>query len=145
MPPSPPEPELAIEKINVRRVVRAGERVAFRLIVQNRGNEAARNVTACDRLPSGLVFASIANGTTRGRLQCFRVRRLRPGASATFVVYTRTARVEADSIVIVNTAWVIAAGEAASRRRVGRAPASVARVAAASPVRPARRGVSGHR
>ena len=115
IPPLPLEPELTIEKVNVRRVVRAGERVDFRLTVRNTGNEVARNVTTCDRLPSGLVFASAANGTTRGRLQCFRVRRLRPGASATFVVYTRTARVEAESIVIVNTVWVVARGEGPRR------------------------------
>ena len=58
VPPDPEEPELEIEKINVKRVVRAGERVNFRLTVRNRGNEAARNVRACDRLPQGLVFAA---------------------------------------------------------------------------------------
>ena len=117
VPPTPSEPELTIEKVNVRRVVGAGERVDFRLTVRNTGNEVARNVTTCDRLPSGLVFASAANGSTNGRLQCFRVRRLRPGASATFVVYTRTARVEAESIVIVNTVWVVARGEGPRRGR----------------------------
>jgi uncharacterized repeat protein (TIGR01451 family) len=91
--PPPPEPDLRPRLVLVKqalsRRVRSGNVVRFRLRVRNRGDATARRVRVCDELPRGLVFASARGAQVEGRSACYRVRRLRPGASRTFVVRAR--------------------------------------------------------
>jgi uncharacterized repeat protein (TIGR01451 family) len=112
-------PRLVLTKRAEPKRVRAGERVRFRLRIRNVGRGTARRVRVFDRLPSGLVFASVKGARVQGRRACFTMRVLRPRRSRTFVVTVRAMHSER-ARRICNVA-----ARAAQRVRIRRARACV--------------------
>ena len=81
--PSP----LTITKRASATHILSGGMVSFAILVANRSTTAVRNVSVCDRLPSGLVYVS--GGTLRGTEVCWSIRSLASGHSRTFRVDAR--------------------------------------------------------
>jgi uncharacterized repeat protein (TIGR01451 family) len=82
-------PRVTLHKRPDRRVVPPGATVAYTLTVRARGSGVARNVRVCDRLPARLSIVSRGGARVRGRLACWRIRRLRAGGSRELRLRTR--------------------------------------------------------
>ncbi len=82
--------QLTLTKTASEPVVRAGGRLRFAIKVGNRTGQTARSVTACDRLPAGLMFvsASVRTHLRAGRL-CWTIAKIAPH---THRGYTMTVR-----------------------------------------------------
>jgi uncharacterized repeat protein (TIGR01451 family) len=93
--------------------VHSGTAVSFALRVTNRSTKAVRNISVCDRLPTGLVYVS--GGTPRGAEVCWTIGTLRSKRSVRFVV--RTTAVATGARVVTNVATVSARGVATASAR----------------------------
>ena len=69
--------------------MRPGAVVGYTLAVRARGAGVARNVKVCDRLPARLSVVSRGGARVRGRVACWRIRRLRAGDSRELRLTTR--------------------------------------------------------
>ena len=85
-PPAPGggevKPIVIVSKRSSHSRVRAGTTVRFTLRVRNAGSVTARSVRVCDRLPSGLAFASARGARIVGRSACFNAGTMRVAAGA---------------------------------------------------------------
>lgn len=83
-------PRMVVRKVGPARI-RAGATARFRVTVANGGAGAARDVIVADILPAG--FSVVRAGSPRVRLSAgrpgWRIARLEPGASRTFVITVR--------------------------------------------------------
>ena len=119
-PPAPGggevKPIVIVTKRSSHSRVRAGTTVRFTLRVRNAGSVTARSVRVCDRLPSGLAFASARGARIVGRSACFNAGTMRVRQARTFVV---SARADATSRPrrICNVAVRTASGLSARRVR----------------------------
>ena len=107
---------MIVSKRSSHSRVRAGTTVRFTLRVRNAGSVTARSVRVCDRLPSGLAFASARGARIVGRSACFNAGTMRVRQARTFVV---SARADATSRPrrICNVAVRTASGLSARRVR----------------------------
>jgi uncharacterized repeat protein (TIGR01451 family) len=67
--------------------VQSGSTVSFAIRVTNQSSTAVRNVSVCDRLPTGLVYVS--GGTLHGTHACWQIGSLTARHSRSFVVRAR--------------------------------------------------------
>jgi uncharacterized repeat protein (TIGR01451 family) len=96
LPPSQPtqpapgggavKPIVIVSKRASHSRVRAGTTVRFTLRVRNTGSVTAHRVRVCDRLPSGLAYASAHGARIVGRSACFNAGTVRARQTRTFVV-----------------------------------------------------------
>jgi uncharacterized repeat protein (TIGR01451 family) len=93
--------------------VLSGGVVSFCMRVANRSTNAVRNVSVCDRLPTGLLYVS--GGTLRGTETCWSIRSLASGHSRTFRVHARG--VVSSTRSVTNVATVGAHGVATRSAR----------------------------
>jgi len=107
--PSP----LTITKRASATHVQAGSILSFAIRVGNRSGTAVRNVSVCDRLPTGLVYVS--GGTLHGTDVCWKLRSLADRRSRSFVVQARATA--SHTMVVTNLATVGARGQATRSAR----------------------------
>lgn len=99
-------PRLGIEKHARPTTVTAGDTVRFTIVVRNTGNAAALRFRICDRLPRDVTVVDRNGGTlVSGGRVCWRIRRLRAGASVRRVLVVRVDR-DARPGTLVNRATV---------------------------------------
>ena len=110
------KPIVIVSKRASHSRVRAGTTVRFTLRVRNTGSVTARRVRVCDRLPSGLAFASARGARIVGRSACFTAGTMPARQTRTFVVSAR-ADATSRSRRICNIAVRTASGLSARRVR----------------------------
>jgi uncharacterized repeat protein (TIGR01451 family) len=86
----PLAPKLKITKVASKRTVRAGKTLVFTIRTRNPSSITLRNVTTCDRLPSGLAYVRSTPKAklVKGRV-CWTVKRLAARKSRTYKVTVR--------------------------------------------------------
>jgi uncharacterized repeat protein (TIGR01451 family) len=93
--------------------VQSGSTVSFTIRVTNQSGTRVRDVSVCDRLPTGLVHVS--GGTLHGTEVCWKVESLAARHSRTFVVRARATA--SHTTVVTNLATVRARGAATRSAR----------------------------
>ena len=93
--------------------VQSGSTVSFAIRVTNRSTTAVRNVSVCDRLPTGLAYVS--GGTLHGTEVCWKLSSLGARHSRTFVVRARATA--SHTMVVTNVATAGARGIGTRRAR----------------------------
>jgi len=96
--------QLTITKRASATHVQSGSTVSFAIRIANRSSAAVRNVSVCDRLPTGLVY--ISGGTLHGTEVCWKIGSLPARHRRSFVVRTRA--VASHTMVVTNLATVSA-------------------------------------
>jgi uncharacterized repeat protein (TIGR01451 family) len=83
---------LKVTKVASRSTVAAGGRLGYTIRVKNTSKGQARNVTTCDRLPSGMAFLSSTPKAKRSAGQrCWTAKRLNAGQTKVYRVTVRVA------------------------------------------------------
>jgi uncharacterized repeat protein (TIGR01451 family) len=133
---------IVVSKRAMRATLRTGQAARFVIRVRNVGGKEARNVTACDVLPGGLVFARVRGARFVKGDACWRIDRLRPGQTWRVTVLVKPVRVPR-RVVLTNVARVTgpngssltcaARANAPTRRGVCRAGARIAVLPAQGP------------
>jgi uncharacterized repeat protein (TIGR01451 family) len=104
--PKPVPAKLKLVKTAVRSTLTKGQTAAFILKVTDTAKVAARKVTVCDNVPSGLLYQSASRKVSfRGPAACFSVGTLASGKSASITIRFT---VERSSGSIVNHATATA-------------------------------------
>lgn len=116
---TPLKARVTIEKRASKKVVIAGGKMNFTLIVRSVGKVAAENVKVCDKLPPNMTYVTLGGGKAKNGRVCWRLGTMPVGASRK-ITFTVKVDVDAKKGKVTNVAVVTAANAppATARRTV---------------------------
>jgi uncharacterized repeat protein (TIGR01451 family) len=67
-----PNPQIALKKLALAKVVRAGSVVKYQLVVTSTGG-TAHGVVVCDKLPANMTYVALGTATMENGKACWRI------------------------------------------------------------------------